>query len=111
MRTGYFPSLVFAFLTSLSLTTHAAPTPKAETGATTATQELAPQPQAVKVDLNTADAITLQRDLVGIGEAKAQEIVAYRDMNGPFATVDELLEVKGIGKAILDKNRERLVLN
>lgn len=111
MRTGYFPSLVFAFLTSLSLTTHAAPAPKAETSATTATQEIAPNPQAVKVDLNKADAITLQRDLIGIGEAKAQEIVAYRDMNGPFATVDELLEVKGIGKAILDKNRERLVVN
>lgn len=109
MRTGYFPSLVFAFLTSLSLTTHAAPAPKAETSATTAIQET--NPQAVKVDLNKADAATLQRDLVGIGEAKAQEIVAYRDMNGPFAAVDELLEVKGIGKAILDKNRERLVVN
>ena len=111
MRNGYLSSLVFAFLTSLSLATHADPAPKAETSATTATQEIAPNPQAVKVDLNTADATTLQRDLVGIGEAKAQEIVAYRDMNGPFATVDELLEVKGIGKAILDKNRERLVVN
>lgn len=111
MRTGYFPSLVFAFLTSLSLNTHAAPASKAETSATTAAQEIAPNPQAVKVNLNNADAITLQRDLIGIGEAKAQEIIAYRDMNGPFATVDELLEVKGIGKAILDKNRERLVVN
>ena len=92
MRTGYFPSLVFAFLTSLSLNSHAAPAPKAETSATTATQQIAPQPQAVKVDLNAADATTLQRDLLGIGEAKAHEIVAYRDMNGPFATVDELLE-------------------
>ena len=111
MRTGYFSSLVFALLTSLSLTTHAAPAPKTETAAPSATQQIAPDAQAVKVDLNKADAITLQRDLVGVGEAKAQEIVAYRDMNGPFATVDELLEVKGIGKAILDKNRERLVVN
>ncbi|WP_350601376.1 helix-hairpin-helix domain-containing protein [Pseudomonas sp. 65/3-MNA-CIBAN-0223] len=111
MRTGYFSSLVFALLTSLSLTTHAAPAPKAETAAPSATQQIAPDPQAPKVQLNKADAITLQRDLIGVGEAKAQDIVAYRDMNGPFATVDELLEVKGIGKAILDKNRERLVVN
>nr|WP_314527734.1 helix-hairpin-helix domain-containing protein [uncultured Pseudomonas sp.] len=111
MRTGYLSSLVFALLTSLSISANAAPAPKAETGAPTAAQQVAPKPQAVKVDLNKADAATLQRDLVGIGEAKAQEIVAYRDMNGPFAAVDELLEVKGIGKAILDKNRERLVVN
>lgn len=44
-------------------------------------------------------------------EAKAQAIVAYRDINGPFASVDELLEVKGIGKAILDRNREKLEVN
>jgi competence ComEA-like helix-hairpin-helix protein len=43
--------------------------------------------------------------------AKAKAIVAYRESNGPFATVDELLEVKGIGKAILDKNREKLEVN
>lgn len=96
---------------SLSICTIAGQAPKAEAGSPTATQEIAPNPQAVKVDLNTADATTLQRHLVGIGEAKAQEIVAYRDMNGPFAAVDELLEVKGIGKAILDKNRDRLVVN
>lgn len=111
MRTGYLSSLVFALLTSISLSTNAAPAPKAEASVTPATQEASSKPQAVRVDLNKADATTLQRDLVGIGEAKAQEIVAYRDMNGPFSAVDELLEVKGIGKAILDKNRERLVVN
>ncbi len=111
MRTGYLSSLLFALLTSISLSTNAAPALKAEASATPASQEASYKPQTVKVDLNKADATTLQRDLVGIGKAKAQEIVAYRDMNGPFAAVDELLEVKGIGKAILDKNRERLVVN
>ena len=47
----------------------------------------------------------------GIGEAKALAIVAYRETNGPFASVDELLEVKGIGKAILDRNRDKLEVN
>ncbi|VVP59575.1 hypothetical protein PS843_05967 [Pseudomonas fluorescens] len=73
--------------------------------------EVAPKVQSEKVDLNQADASTLQRELSGIGEAKAKAIVAYRESNGSFASVDELLEVKGIGKAILDKNREKLEVN
>jgi competence protein ComEA len=67
--------------------------------------------QAAKVNLNAADAETLRRDLFGIGAAKAKAIIAYRESNGPFAAVDELLEVKGIGKALLEKNRERLSIN
>ena len=37
--------------------------------------------------------------------------IAYRESNGPFTAVDELLEVKGIGKALLEKNRDRLVID
>ncbi len=66
--------------------------------------------QSAKVNLNTADADTIQRELTGIGSAKAQAIVAHRESNGVFTSVDELLEVKGIGKSLLDKNRERLTL-
>jgi competence protein ComEA len=73
--------------------------------------DAAAKAQTAKVDLNGADAPTLQRELSGIGEAKAKAIVAYRESNGPFSSVDELLEVKGIGKAILDKNREKLEVN
>ncbi len=64
--------------------------------------------QSSKVNLNAADAETLSRDLFGIGAAKANAIIAYRESNGPFMAVDELLEVKGIGKALLEKNRGRL---
>jgi competence protein ComEA len=46
--------------------------------------------------------------MVGIGPAKAQAIVEYRDTHGPFKTVDDLLQIKGIGSATLDKNRERV---
>ena len=111
MRTGYFYSLVFALLTSASVATIAAPAAKPESGNTPLVQEVSPKAQSGKVDLNEADAPTLQRELSGIGEAKAKAIVAHRDSNGPFASVDELLEVKGIGKAILDKNRDRLAVN
>lgn len=111
MRTGYFYSLVFALLTSASIAAIAAPTAAPETAKAPLMLDVAAKAQNAKVDLNGADAPTLQRELSGIGEAKAKAIVAYRDSNGPFSSVDELLEVKGIGKAILDKNREKLEVN
>ena len=68
------------------------------------------QAQSSMLNLNTADAPTLQKELNGIGKAKAEAIVAYRDANGPFASVDELLEIKGIGNALLERNRDKLVV-
>ena len=76
-----------------------------------ASLEVSASPEHPKLNLNDADAATLQKELSGVGEAKAKAIVAYRETNGPFASVDELLEVKGIGKAILDRNREKLEVN
>jgi competence protein ComEA len=111
MRTGYFYSLAFALLTSASIAAIAAPTAVPEAAKAPLVLDAAAKPQTAKVDLNGADAPTLQRELSGIGEAKAKAIVAYRESNGPFSSVDELLEVKGIGKAILDKNREKLEVN
>ena len=111
MRTGYFYSLVFALLTSASIAAVAAPAVKPEAGTAPQVQQMSAEAQSGKVDLNKADAATLQRDLSGIGEAKANAIVAYRESNGPFSSLDELLEVQGIGKALLDKNRERLEVN
>ncbi|WP_339543807.1 ComEA family DNA-binding protein [Pseudomonas sp. RA_35y_Pfl2_P32] len=111
MRTGYFPSLVFALLTSVSVAAIAAPATKPEIAPAPATMPMASPEIAARVNLNKADVATLQRDLSGIGEAKAKAIVAYRDSNGSFASVDELLEVKGIGKTLLDKNRDRLEVN
>ena len=111
MRTGYFYSLDFALLTSLSIPANAAPAAKSEASKAPVAMEASAGAQSAKVDLNKADAPTLQRELSGVGEAKALAIVAYRESNGPFASVDELLEVKGIGKALLDKNREKLQVN
>ncbi len=58
------------------------------------------------VDINTADAKTLAEGLVGVGLSKAEAIVAYREENGPFASVDELARVKGIGDRTVERNRE-----
>ncbi|QTS88482.1 helix-hairpin-helix domain-containing protein [Ectopseudomonas khazarica] len=97
-------SLLLAVLVSLPLAATAAETPKAEPAKAAAAQVA----QTGLVNLNTADVATLQRELAGIGVTKAQAIVAYREEHGDFATVDELLEVKGIGKATLEKNRDKL---
>lgn len=57
------------------------------------------------VNVNTASATELEA-LPGIGEVIAQRIVDHRTANGPFASVEELLEVSGIGEAILGSIRE-----
>jgi len=63
---------------------------------------------AEPVNLNAASAEALAAGMVGIGPAKAQAIVDYREAHGPFKTVDDLLQIKGIGSATLDKNRDRV---
>ncbi|MGK0498817.1 MAG: competence protein ComEA [Oceanicoccus sp.] len=64
----------------------------------------------VAVNINTADAATLSDQLKGVGHSKAEAIVAYRESYGPFKSIDELTAVKGIGESLMDKNRERIVL-
>lgn len=61
---------------------------------------------AAQVDINSADAATLARELNGVGLKRAQAIVEYREKHGPFRSVDELALVKGIGPAAISKNRE-----
>ena len=58
------------------------------------------------VNINTASASELEK-LPGIGPALAQRIVEYRDSHGPFASVDALTDVPGIGKAKLEALREQ----
>ncbi|MEK9543059.1 MAG: helix-hairpin-helix domain-containing protein, partial [Luminiphilus sp.] len=48
--------------------------------------------------------------LVGVGLAKAYRIVEHREAYGPFESVEELVEVKGIGEATVEKNRARIIL-
>src|SRR5690606_7155436 len=60
------------------------------------------------VDINTADAASIAPELVGIGLAKAEAIVAYRERHGAFKSLDELRKVKGIGARTLELNRANI---
>jgi competence protein ComEA len=60
------------------------------------------------VDINTADASTLAKELNGVGPARAQAIVAYRNEHGPFKSVDDLRLVKNLPQKVIDANREFL---
>ncbi len=62
------------------------------------------------VNINKADAEKIAKELKGIGLSKATAIVAYRTQNGPFKTVEQLTEVKGIGLKTVEKNRKEILL-
>ena len=79
---------------------------EAAEGMVEAAEEQMPE-AAGPIDINMADAAALQT-LPGIGETKAAAIIAHREANGPFATVDDLQNVKGIGEKTLEKLKEQI---
>ena len=62
------------------------------------------------VNINTADAATIDRVLVNVGPTKAQAIVDHRKANGAFRSPEQLALVKGIGLKTVEKNRDRIVV-
>ncbi len=62
-----------------------------------------------KININNASIKELIL-LKGIGESKAKKIIEYRNANGDFKNIDQLLNVKGIGKKTLEKNRKQISL-
>lgn len=72
---------------------------------------LALSPMAViasgPVDINTADAASLEQ-VKGIGPAKASAIVQFREQNGPFTSVDDLVQVPGLGEKTVAQIREQV---
>lgn len=66
--------------------------------------------QSGKININQATAEQLD-GLEGIGSTRAKAIVQYREQNGPFQSVDDLLQVKGIGPKLLEAIRDRLTVH
>lgn len=107
MTQHYLTPLLAAIAVTFALATHAAPVVSTASPPTSEQVEQAP----IKLNINSADATVLQRELSGVGKAKAEAIVTYRESHGDFASVEELLEVEGIGKTLLDRNRDKITVN
>ena len=73
-----------------------------------AQEPVTPMPEPL-VNVNTADLETLDK-LSGIGPALAERIIQYREENGPFAAVEELLQVRGIGPATLERFQDEITI-
>ena len=65
---------------------------------------------AEKVNINTADAATIDAVLVNVGASKAEAIVAYRNAHGPFRKPEDLTRVQGIGAKTVEANRDAIVI-
>ncbi len=69
-----------------------------------------PAAYAEKLNINTANAQTIADGMKGVGMKRAQAIIDYREKNGPFASIDDLIHIKGIGPKTLETNRDNLAL-
>jgi comEA protein len=65
------------------------------------------QPHSININTATKEQLMM---LPGIGEEYADRIMIYRDDNGPFTSVDDLVHVKGIGKKTLERLRPYIML-
>lgn len=65
--------------------------------------------EAQKINLNTASAEELT-ELNGIGETKAEAIVAYREEHGAFGKIDDIMQVSGIGQGTFDKIKDHITV-
>ena len=102
-------SLAFSLLLAAGAQAANRPAAPAHSAAAHATHRTSAAP-ADKVNLNTADAATIDRVLLNIGPSKAQAIVDYRKEHGSFKSPEQLALVRGIGLKTVEKNRDRIVL-
>lgn len=68
------------------------------------------QPAIETVNINTASAEEIASKLKGVGMSKAQAMVNYRESHGAFVSLEDMTQVKGIGKATVEKNRNKITL-
>lgn len=66
-------------------------------------------PEAVRININTASREQLMT-LKGIGEARAGDIIAYREQNGGFQTIEDIMKVPGIKEAAFQKIKENITV-
>lgn len=103
LRKSFWQGVVVAACLGVALSLSAA----ASGAAPADSKAAAPKPAAV--DVNHASAADLQ-SVPGIGKSLAQRIIDFREKNGPFAKVDDLLKVQGIGEKSLERLRPYLTV-
>lgn len=81
---------------------------KGMSAAVLAAMLFAPVAFAGPVNVNTADAQTLAKELDGVGLSKAQAIIDDRQANGPFKSAEDLSRVKGLGQKTVERNKANL---
>ena len=85
----------------------------AAAGPVAAAQPAAPKASASEarpIDINTADSAALE-SVPGIGKSLSQRILSFREKNGPFQSVDDLLKIQGIGEKSIQKQRPYLTVS
>jgi competence protein ComEA len=99
-----------AFLSAVVVSLSAISFVQAETtSSTTKAKAQVEAPKTVQVNINTADVDTLM-SLKGVGAKEAEAIVTWRTENGKFTSIEQLMDVKGIGESIFETNKSRLSL-
>ncbi|MBN1286968.1 MAG: helix-hairpin-helix domain-containing protein [Anaerolineae bacterium] len=68
-----------------------------------------PEPSGGPININTASRDELDA-LYGIGPSLAQRIIDYREANGPFETIEDIMNVRGIGESTFDKIADRITV-
>lgn len=63
---------------------------------------------AETININTADKESLMSAIKGVGEKRAEAIIAYREEHGSFKSLEELADVKGVGPSIVEANMENI---
>jgi competence protein ComEA len=101
--------IVTTLVLAASLAGALAAVPAARAAAAPAAPAAAVASESRPVDINTAPSDALQ-SVPGIGKSLAQRIIAFREKNGAFQTVDDLLKVQGIGEKSLQKLRPYLTV-
>ena len=97
--TAFLLVLPLALVCANAAPVSAAPSATAKAGAS----------EARPIDLNTADSAALE-SIPGIGKSLSQRILAFREKNGAFQSVDDLLKVQGIGEKSIQKLRPYLTV-
>ncbi len=97
-----------AFISAVVVSLSAVSVTQAETTSPASKPQVEQQvPKADKVNLNSADVDALMT-LKGVGAKKAEAIVAWRKEHGQFKSIEQLMDVKGIGESIFETNKSRL---